>query len=219
MFGEDEEVRELKRQMQTAGCDMPVVKKWQKQLDWIRRQQSGIYGEYRAARENLVRVDTAVRRMEQLLTEQKLWTKERMREIAELRKELKKLSNSFHHEFLVSREDKDFHMTYNSILRLANEFDGTNDERILLLSEVENLLAPLAENLEKEQPNPAALTYFYLNHKDAELSNLPASGKLIRLSTVYEEEFLQPLLDEVESHNVMSEEELLQKLDIILKRM
>jgi hypothetical protein len=219
MFGEDEEVRELKRQMQAAGCDMSVVKKWQKQLDWIRKQKPAVYGEYRTARENLIRVDTAVKRMEQLLTEQEFWTKERLREIAELRKELKKLSNSFHNEFLVSREDKDFHMTYSSILRLAGQFDGTNDDRILLLSEVENLLAPLAENLEKEQPDPAVLTYFYLNHKDVELSNLPASGKLVHLSTVYEEEFLQPLLGESETHNVMSEEELLQKLDIILKRM
>jgi hypothetical protein len=219
MFGEDEEVKGLKRQMQTAGCDMSVVKKWQKQLDWIRKQKPSVYGEYRSARENLTRVDTAVRRMEQMLTEQEFWTKERMREIAELRKELKKLSNSFHNEFLVSRDDKDFHLTYGSILRLADEFDGTNDNRILLLSEVENLLAPLAENLEKEQPDPVELTYFYFNHKDAELGELPAAGKLVRIAAVYEEEFLQPLLYQSELHDVMPEEELLRKLDIILKRM
>jgi hypothetical protein len=219
MFGEDEEVRKLKRQLKSAGCDMSVVKTWQKQLGWIKKQKKSIYGGYTAARENLVRVDTIVRRMEQMLTEKGFWTKERMREIKSLRKELKKLFGSFHNEFLVSQDDKDFHLTYQSILRLADSFDGKNDNRILLLSEVENLLGRLAENLEKEQPDPVRLTYFYYKHKDAELSELPAAGKLVRILNVYEEEFLQPLLDESETHRVMTEEEFQQKLDRILRRM
>jgi hypothetical protein len=218
MFGEDEEVRKLKRLLKTAGCDMTVVKTWQKQLKWIRKQKKTIYGDYTAARDDLVRVDTVVRRMEQMLTEKGFWTKERMREISSLRKELKKLSGSFHNEFLVSKDDKDFHLTYQSILRLADAFDGKNDNRILLLSEVENLLGRLAENLEKEQPDPVRLTYFYYKHKDAELSELPAPGKLVRIANVYEEEFLQPLLDESETHRVMTEEEFQQKMDFILRR-
>jgi hypothetical protein len=218
MFGEDEAVRNFKRQMKTAGCDMTVVKTWQKQLKWIRKQKKSIYGGYTVARESLVRVDTIVRRMEQMLTEKGFWTKERMREIKSLRKELKKLSDSFHNEFLVSKDDKDFHLTYQSILRLADSFDGKNDNRILLLSEVENLLGRLAENLEKEQPDPVRLTYFYCKHTDAELSELPAQGKLVRITNVYEEEFLQPLLDESETHQVMSEEEFQQKMDFILSR-
>jgi hypothetical protein len=119
----------------------------------------------------------------------------------------------------VSQDDKDFYLTYQSILRLADSFDGKNDNRILLLSEVENLLGRLAENLEKEQPDPVRLTYFYYKHRDAELSELPAAGKLIRISNVYEEEFLQPLLDESEMHRVMTEEEFQQKFDRILRRM
>jgi hypothetical protein len=198
---------------------MSVVKTWQKQLGWIRKQKKSIYGGYTDARESLVRVDTVVRRMEQMLTEKGFWTKERMREITSLRKELKKLLGSFHNEFLVSKDDKDFHLTYQSILRLADSFDGKNDNRILLLSEVENLLGRLAENLEKEQPDPVRLTYFYYKHKDAELSELPAAGKLVRILNVYEEEFLQPLLDESETHQVMTEEEFQQKLERILSRM
>jgi hypothetical protein len=204
--------------MKAAGCDMSVVKAWQNQLKWIRKQMKSIYGGYTAARESLVRVDTVVRRMEQMLTEKGFWTKERMREINSLRKELKKFSGSFHNEFLVSKDDKDFHLTYQSILRLADSFDGKNDNRILLLSEVENLLGRLAENLEKEQPDPVRLTYFYYKHRDAELSELPAAGKLVRITNVYEEEFLQPLLDESETHQVMTEEEFQQKIDWILRR-
>ena len=38
MFGEDRRIRELKRRLSQAGCDMEVVKNWQRQLERMQKQ-------------------------------------------------------------------------------------------------------------------------------------------------------------------------------------
>lgn len=194
MFGEDEEVRKLKRDLQSAGCDMDVVKRWQKQLDGIKKHCPSIYGGYCTAREKLLLVETYMKQMEQLLLEKRTWTKDEMRRISDIRRELKRLANTFDNELLVSREDKEFHLTYETILKLADKYDGTDDARILLKSEIENLLALVREDLEKERPDAAVLTFFYLEHRDTELVDLPPAGRMDHILAVYEKEFLRPIL-------------------------
>ena len=208
MFGEDEEIRQLKKALQAAGCDMAVVKKWQRQLEWTRKQRPSVYAAYMEARSALVHADTYLKQVQQLLTGKEAWTKERFRELSGIRKELKKLENVFDHEFLVSRDDKEFHLTYQSILKQMDKFDGTDDMRIFLLSEVENILALIREDLEKERPDAAVLAFFYLGHTDAELTALPPVGRLVHISSVYEKEFLQPILEEVAKCDEVSQDQV-----------
>ena len=71
------------------------------------------------------------------------------------------MQNNFDHEFLVSKEDQEFHSTYDTILRLGMKALNASDQKLLLQSEIENLLALLKENLEKEEPKIEALTFYY----------------------------------------------------------
>ena len=71
------------------------------------------------------------------------------KEFGRLLKDLRQMQNNFDHEFLVSKEDQEFHSTYDTILRLGMKALNASDQKLLLQSEIENLLALLKENLEK----------------------------------------------------------------------
>ena len=53
------------------------------------------------------------------------------------------MQNNFDHEFLVNKEDQEFHSTYDTILRLGMKALNASDQKLLLQSEIENLLALL----------------------------------------------------------------------------
>ena len=91
------------------------------------------------------------------------------------------MQNNFDHEFLVSKEDQEFHSTYDTILRLGMKALNASDQKLLLQSEIENLLALLKENLEKEEPKIEALTFYYQLGSDQELAQLPPAEKLEKL--------------------------------------
>mgnify|MGYP000787048453 CR=1 FL=1 len=104
------------------------------------------------------------------------------------------MQNNFDHEFLVSKEDQEFHSTYDTILRLGMKALNASDQKLLLQSEIENLLALLKENLEKEEPKIEALTFYYQLGSDQELAQLPPAEKLEKITYFYEHEFRQPIL-------------------------
>lgn len=109
------------------------------------------------------------------------------------------MQNSFDHEFLISKEDQEFHSTYDTILRLGTKALNAPDQKLLLQSEIENLLALLKENLEKEEPEIAALTFYYQFGSDQELAQLPPAEKLSKITYLYECEFRRPILQLLES--------------------
>jgi hypothetical protein len=209
IFGEDEAVKLLKKKLKTAGCDMDNVKKWSRQLQAVKKQSQVTQKQYLASLENLETVENYMKELQELLTGSKSWDKEQLKELQFVNRELKKMRTSCDHEFVVSREDREFHLIYDTICRMIGGFDGADNERILLLSEVENLRALIKEKLEREKPEPIALAFFYLDHKDAELVNLPPERRLEKINEVYETEFLQSIRGQTASAG-MSEDELVQ---------
>ena len=68
---------------------------------------------------------------------------------------------------------------------------------MILQSEVENLLALTKEALDKEWPSFKAMAYFYLNHDDKEISDLPHADKVARVTDLYMNEFYNPMYREL----------------------
>lgn len=208
MFGEDSQIRQLKKDMQATGCDMNVVKEWQKTLDRMKKQYEPQCECYESARTSLEEVNALMKHMEQLMINRTNWSRENAKELSELRKELKRLKESYVHGFLVSEDDKEFHLTYETILKLSDRFDGGYDNKIILQSEIENILAMIREDIEKDKPNMLAMTCFYLVGSDKELVELSHKARLEKIKRVYELEFKRPMLRELERARLLSESEL-----------
>ena len=158
MFGRNDFVENVKSALAAVDCDMGAFRSWQKMYDKLKKKKSEQEDRYRRCREQTKRVQEDAQLMEHMLT-----TAQSVdgKEFGRLLKDLRQMQNSFDHEFLVSKEDQEFHSTYDTILRLGTKALNAPDQKLLLQSEIENLLALLKENLEKEEPEIAALTFYY----------------------------------------------------------
>ena len=114
-------------------------------------------------------------------------------------KEFRKYQTAFNQEFLIGKEDKEFHLTYAAILSLCENGIKEKSERLILQSEVENLMAITKEALEKEWPEFREMAYFYLTHGDKELLELPNAEKVLFVRTLYKDEFYNPMKQIVEN--------------------
>lgn len=146
MFGRNDFVENVKSALAAVDCDMGAFRSWQKMYDKLKKKKSEQEDRYRRCREQTKRVQEDAQLMEHMLT-----TAQSVdgKEFGRLLKDLRQMQNSFDHEFLVSKEDQEFHSTYDTILRLGTKALNAPDQKLLLQSEIENLLALLKENLEK----------------------------------------------------------------------
>lgn len=191
MFGRNDFVENVKSALAAVDCDMGAFRSWQKMYDKLKKKKSEQEDRYRRCREQTKRVQEDAQLMEHMLT-----TAQSVdgKEFGRLLKDLRQMQNSFDHEFLVSKEDQEFHSTYDTILRLGTKALNAPDQKLLLQSEIENLLALVKENLEKEEPKIEALTFYYQLGSDQELAQLPPTEKLEKITYFYEREFRQPIL-------------------------
>ena len=148
MFGRNDFVENVKSALAAVDCDMGAFRSWQKMYDKLKKKKSEQEDRYRRCREQTKRVQEDAQLMEHMLT-----TAQSVdgKEFGRLLKDLRQMQNSFDHEFLVSKEDQEFHSTYDTILRLGTKALNAPDQKLLLQSEIENLLALLKENLEKDR--------------------------------------------------------------------
>lgn len=196
MFGRNDFVENVKSALAAVDCDMGAFRSWQKMYDKLKKKKSEQEDRYRRCREQTKRVQEDAQLMEHMLT-----TAQSVdgKEFGRLLKDLRQMQNSFDHEFLVSKEDQEFHSTYDTILRLGTKALNAPDQKLLLQSEIENLLALVKENLEKEEPKIEALTFYYQLGSDQELVQLPPTEKLEKITYFYEREFRQPILQLLEN--------------------
>lgn len=195
MFGKRDETDRLKDALAATGADMSRFRSWQKLYDKRNRQMESVRTRYEQARQCAEQAMTDAGRMEELLTS---GVQTDPKAISLLLKDLKRLQNRFDHEFLVSRQDQELHSTYDAILRFGTESVEDPSKRLIFQSEIENLMVLLGENLEKEAVDTGKLSFFYLNHTDEELTELPPARRLELVNQVYEEEFLVPIRQMVE---------------------
>ena len=191
MFGKDDELEKVKSALAAMDGDMSAFRVWQKQYDKLNRQWQAVQERYQKARQITEQVHRNAKQLEEILVDD---TQGQRKEAAQILKEWKRLQNGFDHEFLISKEDREFHSTYDTIVRLGIKALDKDDQKLILQSEVDNLIALLEENLEKKQPSAWKLCFFTLNHGEQELIELPPAEKLNCIDTTYQQEFLQPII-------------------------
>lgn len=192
MFGKDEDLDKIKSALAATDSDMSAFRNWQKQYEKLNRQWQNIQTQYENARAATEWVNDGAGQMERMITGEYAYDKKAFIQII---KEMKRRQNGFDHEFLISREDREFHSTYDTIIRLGAKACETSDQKLILQSEIENLLALLKEALEKEKPSAWKLAYYLMEHSETELEDLPAGEKLACVNRIYEEQFLNPIVN------------------------
>lgn len=197
----DDSLKGLKKELKNAGADISFVKIWQKTYDKVKKQTVTIEGQYTKAKTELVIVMDCLKRLETLLiaANENAVGLDLKKEIALLVKELKKYQGGFNLEFLISKEDKEFHLIYETILSLCEKKVSEKKTVLILQSEVENLMAIAKEALEKKWPDFRAMAYYYLGHTDREIYALPHQEKLSVVSKYYLDEFYNPMRQVIEA--------------------
>jgi len=202
LFGFDDSLKELKREWKDIGVDMSLVREWQKFYEKIKKQAPQLENQYFNVKEELEKVHTLLKDMEKLLIscQTKGVDSDMKKQLIHLSKEIKKYQGAFQHEFLICERDTDFHTTYASILSLCGKNISKQKDVLILQSEVENLIALVKEALEKDRPDFRAMAFFYIEHTDKEIMELPHVDKVEKISTIYENEFLNSMRLELVKH-------------------
>jgi len=112
---------------------------------------------------------------------------------------LKQYRNSFNQEFLIGKEDKEFHLTFSTILSLGEKKISSQKDMIILQSEIENLLAVTKEALDKQWPEFRAMAYFYIERTDKDILDMPHVEKVAYVQRIYEDEFVKPMTQVLQS--------------------
>ena len=192
MFGRDD-LKEIREALQICGCDMNAFKRWQRKYEKLVKQMPSVREQYENALRTTQEVYVIAQELERLIVQNQIRERENMKDFSALLKDLKKVQNSFDHEFIISREDREFHSTYESILRLGTKALEDVQQKLILQSEIENLIALTKEGLERERPELFALTFFYLEHSNAELAELNFAQKVDRVMQIYNNDFIKPI--------------------------
>lgn len=201
----DDSLKRLKKELKAAGADMAFVKNWQKSYDKVRKQSTVIEKQYVKAKEDLNAVLGCLKEMEQLLISAKenIGFEEVKKKLISFAKDMKKYKSSFVYEFLIGKEDQEFHLIYDTILSfigtLCQKEQAEIRDLLILQSEVENLMAMTEEALEKVWPDFRAMAYFYLGHTDEELLQLPHADKITFIEKMYADEFYCPMNQVIEA--------------------
>ena len=187
----EEAEKTFRKEMQEAGVDNSTVKSWIRVYERTKKLYIQVGSRYERNREDLCCVREHLLDMEQMLIGYKNFDSEERRKFQLHMKELKKFQGTFQHEFLISKEDVDFHTTYDSVMKLGLKYVEVQQNGIILHSEVENLIALTNEALDRKTPDLFSLSFFYLTRSDRELRDLPFPDKMAKIQRIYENEFLK----------------------------
>lgn len=203
LLGLEEDEKKFKEAMDAAGADMANVKAWLKIYSKTKKNALNTAGRYYSVKEKLQNLMQLLRHLEQILVENKSSVVDRTR-INSFSKEFKKLQGCFNDEFLISREDKDFQTTLESVIKLTAGY-REGDDCLILQSEVENLIYLTNEGLEREKPDMFALAYFYLERSNKDLEDLTFSQKIAKVNDIFQKEFIEQIKPDLISCVKMAE--------------
>ena len=189
-LGFDDSLKALKKELKGLGADIGLLRDWQKSYDKVCKQAPLLEAKYNQVKSELELVYKLLQELEQLLAAGSSLSGAKA---SEYTRELKKYQDHFVLELLIGKEDREFHLTYATILKLCAKVKENRQELLILQSEVENLLAITKEALEKKAPDFYGLAFFYLSNDDKQLAELPHTDKLVLVSNIYEREFLNPI--------------------------
>ena len=192
MFGFEDSLKDLKKELKTSGADVSFVKTWQKSYDKVRKQSAALKAEYTKAKMDLESVYQSLKTMEQKLIAGDS-------DLSSEVKGLRQYKTSFNQEFLIGKEDKEFHLTFATILSLGEKEISAQKDMLILQSEIENLIAVTKEALEKAWPEFRAMAYFYIERTDRDIIDMPHTEKVSYVQRIYEDEFIKPMMQVLES--------------------
>ena len=192
MFGFEDSLKDLKKELKTSGADVSFVKTWQKSYDKVRKQSAVLKAEYTKAKMDLDSVYQSLKTMEQKLIAGDS-------DLSSEVKGLRQYKTSFNQEFLIGKEDKEFHLTFATILSLGERKIFAQKDMLILQSEIENLLAVTKEALEKQWPEFRAMAYFYIERTDRDIIDMPHTEKVAYVQRIYVDEFIKPMVQVLES--------------------
>lgn len=185
----DEELKLMKKAMQTADCDTSVVRAWLKLYERVKRQTAITEESYKEAREHIAQVQECARELEQKIIDG-TWDSDALQETKRNAcAKLRRLQGSYEHEFLVSNENQEYQLTYQTILDLETK----ECDKIIFQSEVENLVALNQEILDRSTPNFYYLGFYETNRSAEDLSDLPYEEKMRKIGSLYEADFIHPI--------------------------
>lgn len=191
MFDRDPEEAKLQKAMRQVGADPAAVKSWFKTLDKMKKSAPSVRADYERALNSTEKLVVILEEMEQVLagvggrlTEKKAGT------LLDGQREMAGLKGFCDHSFVVSPDDREFHLTFDTLLKMQIGSEVDSRQLLLFQSEVENLLALSRECLEREHPSLVRLCYYYVNRSDRELSKLPPVERLAKIQRVYQNEFI-----------------------------
>ena len=183
----------FKREMEEKKVEKSAVKSWLRVYERTKKLYIQVGSRYERNREDLCCVLEHLYDMEKQLIGYHIFDEENKRRFQIHMRELKKFQGTFNHEFLISKEDVDFHTTYDSVIKLGTKYVDLQSNGIILHSEVENLIAVTKEALDRKTPDLFALSFFYLTRSDRELRDLPFPDKMAKIQRIYDNEFFRDI--------------------------
>ena len=97
----DEELKLIKKAMQTADCDMSVVRAWLKLYEKVKKQTAATKDSYIQARANLEEIQKYVAKLEQVVVEEEWQSSRCKEEVAAITGQLRQMVYSLQLIFLL----------------------------------------------------------------------------------------------------------------------
>lgn len=192
MFGKESEEGKLQKAMRQVGADPSAVRGWFKTLEKMKKSAPSVRTDYEKALNSTEQLTAILEKMERVLAGTDGQLKEReLQLLRDAQKEMENLKGCCDHSFVVSPDDREFHLTFETLLKMETGGMEDSEHALIFQSEVENLLALSRESLEREHPSLARLCYYYVNRTDRDLEKLPPAERLAKIQRVYQNEFIQ----------------------------
>lgn len=186
------ELKRLTKGLKKAGADRNQVRSWLKDAKQLTKKKPKYAQEYVEALGAQRRVERSAKDLEKVLIlagEEKLDATQKTRwenAVADL----VACNREWIHPFLVAEDDREYQMVYEAVLRMGITAQSEKKERVLLQSEVENLLAMTGEILEHKMPDITAYCYFCMKHENKELLDLSPAERRKKITSIFETEYI-----------------------------
>lgn len=158
------EIKQLKKEMISAGCDKGRVTGQLKEFQEVMELGYALQSDYESARTHL---HSAMEGIGRILEQMRERPAEEVRAyLLELQSDL----NLVYHDCSIRKDDTDFQSTMECFIRMVREYENGMEtmSEIMLRSELENIRGVLEDAAGFHAPDFFALAYFY-NHEDREI--------------------------------------------------
>lgn len=198
MFGNDFEVKELQIRAEHAGADMATINAWIKSLPKIRRRYNVICTKYVKAFDTMIWFSRFIGEMYRKLATPGAWKFSEKREVKTKLREFKSYRHLMLTDFALTEEDTEFLLTYDTIIRQLWNYDGSEDMRICLRSEIENMDVMIDERFDPNMVEPLDIAIFYMRHTFEEVRDLPLRTRVETVEGLNRKEFYEPIARKME---------------------